>query len=67
MGYSSLGTGDFILGGLITFKIFHKPTYEWAVVTKTVHQLKFLQLSKFNDRSPTMAQVIAVYQKHMTT
>ena len=67
MGYSSLGTGDFILGGLITFKMFHKPTYEWAVVTKTVHQLKFLQLSKFNDRSPTMAQVIAIYQKHMTT
>ena len=67
MGYSSLGTGDFILGGLITFKMFHKPTYEWAVVTKTVHQLKFLQLSKFNDRSPTMARVIAIYQKHMTT
>ena len=46
MGLSSLGAGDFILSGLITFKIFHKPSYEWAVVTKTVHQLKFLQLSK---------------------
>ena len=53
MGLSSLGAGDFILSGLITFKIFHKPSYEWAVVTKTVHKLKFLQLSKFNDRSPT--------------
>ena len=67
MGLSSLGAGDFILSGLIAFKIFHKPSYEWAVVTKTVHHLKFLQLSKFNDRSPTMAQVIAIYQKHMTT
>ena len=67
MGLSSLGAGDFILSGLIAFKIFHKPSYEWAVATKTVHQLKFLQLSKFNDRSPTMARVIAIYQKHMTT
>ena len=67
MGLSSLGAGDFILSGLIAFKIFHKPSYEWAVATKTVHQLKFLQLSKFNDRSPTMARVIANYQKHMTT
>ena len=66
-GVSSLGAGDFILGGIITFKICHRPSYEWAVVTKTVHQLKFLQLSKFNDRSPTMARVIANYQKHMTT
>ena len=67
MGLSSLGAGDFILGGLITFKIFHKLSYEWAVVTKTMHQLKFLQLSKFNDCSPTMARVIAIYKKHMTT
>ena len=67
IGLSSLGAGGFILSGLITFKIFHKPSYEWAVVTKTVHQLKFLQLSKFNDHSPTMARVTAIYQKHMTT
>ena len=67
MRLSSLGAGDFILGGLITFKIFHKLSYEWAVVTKTVHQLKFLQLSKFNGGSPTMVRVIAVYQKHTTT
>ena len=67
MGLSSLGVGDFILGGLKTFKICHKPSYEWAVVAKTVHQLKFLHLPKFNDRSPTMARVIAIYQKHMTT
>ena len=67
MGISSLGAGDFILGGLITFKICHEPSYEWVVVTKTVHQLKFMQLSKFNDRSPTMPRVTAIYQKHMTT
>ena len=41
MGFSSLGAGDFILGDLRTFKICHKPSYEWVVVTKTVHQLKF--------------------------
>ena len=63
MRLSSLGAGDFILGGLVTFKIFHKPSYEWAVVSKTVHQ----HLSKFLDHSPTMALVIAIYQKHMTT
>ena len=67
MGFSSLGAGEFILGGLITFKICHKPSYEWTVVTKTVYQLKFLQLSKFIERSPTTARAIAVYQKHMTT
>ena len=66
MELSSLGAGDFMLGGLITFKIFHKSSYEWAVVTKTMHQLKFLQLPKFNDRSPTMARVIEIHQKHMT-
>ena len=54
MGLSSLGVGDLILGALKTFKICHKPSYESAVVTKTVHQLKFLQLSKFNDRSPLL-------------
>ena len=67
MGLSTLDDGDFILSGLITFKICHKPSYEWNVVTKVLHQLKFLQLSKFNDRSPTMVQVIPIYQKHMTT
>ena len=67
MRLSSLGAGDFILGGLVTFKIFHKPSYEWAVISKTVHQLKFLHLSKFIDHGPTMALVIAIYQKHMTT
>ena len=67
MGLSSYGAGDFILGGLVTLKICHKPSYEWTVVTKTVHQLKFLQLPKFNDRRPTMAQVNAIYQKLMAT
>ena len=67
MELSSLDAGDFILGGLITFRLFHKPGYEWAVVTKTVHRLKSLKLSKSNDSSPTMARVIAIYQKHMTT
>ena len=55
-----------IVGGLITSKICHKPSDELAVVTKTVHQLKFLQLSKINDRSPVMARIIVIYQKHMT-
>ena len=36
MRLSSLGAGDLILGGLIFFKICHKPSYESAVVTKTV-------------------------------
>ena len=66
MGLSSLGAGHLILGNLMTFKICHKPSYEWAVGTKTVHQLKFLQLSKFNERSRTMARIIAIYQKHIT-
>ena len=35
MGLSVLGAGNFILGGVIAFKIFYKPTYEWVVVTKT--------------------------------
>ena len=64
---SSLGAGDFILRGLIAFKICHMPSYGWAVITKIVYQLKILQSSKFDDRSPTMARVIAIYQKHMTT
>ena len=57
MELSSLGAGNLILNGLITFNglICQKPSCESAVVTKTVHELKFLQLSKFNDRSPTMA------------
>ena len=42
MGLSSLGAGDLILGLLMPFKICHKPSYEWVVVTKTVHQLRFL-------------------------
>ena len=66
MELSSLLAGDLILGGLITFKICHKSSYEWVVITKTVHQLKFLQLPKFNDRGPTMARIIAIYQKHIT-
>ena len=41
--------------------------YGWAVITKIVHQLKLLQLSIFDDRNPTMARVIAIYQKSMTT
>ena len=41
MRISSLGAGDFILGGLITSKIFHKLSYEWAVVSKIVHQQSF--------------------------
>ena len=45
MGLLSLGAGDFTLGGLITFKICHRPSCELAVVTETAHQLKFLQLS----------------------
>ena len=47
MGLSSLVAGDFILGGPIIFKICQKPSYEWAVVTKAVEQLKFLQFSNF--------------------
>ena len=43
------------------------PSYGWAMITKIVHQLKLLQLPKFHDRSPTMARVIAIYQKYMTT
>ena len=64
---SSLGAGDFILRGLIAFKTCLVPSYVWAMITKIVHQLKLLQFSKFDDRSPTMARVIAICQKHMTT
>ena len=35
MWLSSLDAGDFILGGVITFKIFHKSSCEWPVVTKS--------------------------------
>ena len=66
IGLSSLGAGDFKLRGLIIFKICHMSSCGWAMVTKIVHQLKLLQLSKFNDHGPTMARVIAIYQKHMT-
>ena len=62
---SSLGAGDFILHGIISFKICRMSSYGWAMVTKVVHQVKLLQLSKFNDHGPTMAQVIAIYLKHM--
>ena len=58
IGLSFLGAGDFTLLGLIIFKICYMPSYGWAVVSKNVHQLKLLQLSKFDDRSPTMAQLL---------
>ena len=67
IGLSSLGAGDFILRGPIAFKTCLMPSYVWAMITKTVHQLKLLQFSKFDDRNPTMAQVIAICQMHMTT
>ena len=41
MGLSSLGAGDLILGGLTTFKICHKPSYESTVVTKTAYHIFF--------------------------
>ena len=65
IGLSSLGAGDFILRGIISFKICHMSSYRWAMVTKIVHQVKLLQLSKFSDHGPTMAWVIAIYQKHI--
>ena len=46
---SSLGPGDFILRGLIALKICHIPSCAWAKITKIVHQLKLLLLSKFDD------------------
>ena len=49
IGISSLGGGDFILCGLIAFKIFDMASYGWAMITKIVHQLKLLQLSRFDD------------------
>ena len=63
IGLSSLGAGDFILRGLIAFKICLMPSYGWAMITKIVHQLTLLQFSKCDDRSPTMARVIAICQK----
>ena len=67
IGIFSLGAGDFILRGLMAFKICHMPGYGWAMIAKIVHQLKLLQLSRFYDRSSTMPRVITVYQKLMTT
>ena len=42
IGISSLGAGDFMLRGLIAFKIYHMPNYGWAIIAKIVHQLKLL-------------------------
>ena len=67
MGISSLGADDCILRGLITFKTCGMPSYGWAMVAKIVHQLKLLQLFRSDDRSPSMARFITIYQKHMTT
>ena len=67
IGISSLDAADFILRGLIAFKICHMPSYGWAMITKIVHQLKLLQLSRFDDRSPTKARVSTICQKLMTT
>ena len=67
IGISSLGIGDFILRDVITFKICHMPSYGWTMITKIVHQLKLLQFSRFDNRSPTMARVITIYQKLMIT
>ena len=36
------------------------------ILRGTVHQLKLLELSKFDNRSSTLARNIAIYQKHMT-
>ena len=66
IGLSSLGAGDFVLHGLIIFKTCGMSSYGWAMVTKTVHQLKLLQLFGFDDRKLSMARVITIYQKHMT-
>ena len=66
IGLSSLGAGDFIPRGIITFKICRISSSGWAMFTKIIHQLKLLQLSKFNEYCPTMARVIGIYQKHMT-
>ena len=66
IGLSSLGAGDFILRGIISFKICHWSSYGWAMVSKIVQQLKLLQLSKFNDHGLIMARVITIHQKHMT-
>ena len=43
------------------------PSYGWTMITKIVHQLKLLQFSRFDNRSPTMAGVITIYQKLMIT
>ena len=67
IGLSSLGAGDFIQRDLITFKICGMPSYGWDMVANIVHQLKLLQLFRFDDRSLSMAWVITIYQRHMTT
>ena len=61
VGISSLGGDDFILCGIIAFKIFQMPSYKWSMTSKIVHQLKLLQLSRFDDRSPTIARVITIF------
>ena len=62
-----MGAGYFILLDLIAFKISHIPSNGRAITTKIEHQLKLLQLPRFDDRSLTMARVITNYQKLMTT
>ena len=64
---SSLGAGGFMLRDLIAFKICHMPSCGWVITTRIVYQLKLLQFSKFDDHSPTMARVIAIYQKKIIT
>ena len=67
IGLSSLGAGDFILRGLITFKVCGMLSCRWAMVTKIGHQLKLLHFFRFDERSPFMARVITIYQIHITT
>ena len=62
-----IGAGDFILRVLITLKICGMPSYLWSMVSKFGHHLKLLHLFKLDGHSPTMARVIKIYQKHMTT
>ena len=37
------------------------------ILCDIVHQLKLLQLSLFDDRSPIMARINAIYRNHMAT
>ena len=39
-------------------------TYGWAIVTKTVHQLRILQCSKSDNRSPTIAHYCDLSKAH---